>query len=65
VAELRVLVLLDPSPRELRRLLQRHRVLAVAVVLEVDSGRQVSAIARHYKARPLTLPPEILLEEGG
>ena len=61
-ARLRVLVLMNPSPKELRKLLQRHRVLAVAVVVELDSDKAIGALARHYGAKPLRLPPELLLE---
>ena len=65
MVELRVVVVSNPSPRELRRLLRRHRVLDVALVIEVESGRQVSAIARHYHASPLRLPADILLANRG
>ena len=59
---MKVLVLVNPSPRELRKLLQRHRVVAVAVVIELDSDKALGAISKHYGARPLKLPPELLLE---
>ena len=65
MVELRVVVIEAPSPKTLRRLLQRHRVLAVALVLEVENRRQLSGLARHYRARPLSLPPELLLEWRG
>ena len=62
MAALRVLVLVDPSPKSVKRLLQRHKVLAVAVVVELESEKALGALARHYNARPLRLPPKLLLD---
>ncbi len=58
----KVLVLVNPRPRELRKLVTRHRVVAVAVVVEVRDSKTLGALSRHYGARPLKLPPELLLE---
>jgi len=70
-ARLRVLALQGPlGPRELkalRRLLRRHngRILAVAIVIALEDPRQAGPLARAYHARPLQVPPQLLLEQGG
>ncbi len=53
------------AERELRKLLKRHgdKVLAVAVIVRVDSDRQVGALARHYRLRLSSLPAQLLLEQ--
>ncbi len=61
---LRVLVTLEPKPKQLWRLLKRHngRILAVAVVIEVDNAAQVGALARHYGLRLAQIPPGLLVQ---
>jgi hypothetical protein len=61
-----VLVLENSNPKAIRKLLRRHngRILAVAVVVEVESSQQIGALARFYNARPVPLPPELLLERS-
>ncbi|BBC20952.1 hypothetical protein [Aeropyrum globular virus 1] len=61
---LEVLVLQNPDHKTLRRLLRRHngRILAVALVVEVESKKQVSALARHYRLRPLPVPATLFIE---
>ncbi|MCE4615749.1 MAG: hypothetical protein F7C09_01620 [Aeropyrum sp.] len=61
-AWLRALMLANPSPKKMRKLLQRQGVMAVTLVVEVRSERAIGALARHYGARLLQLPLELLLE---
>ena len=63
MARLEILVTYNIDYKRLRKLLKRHngRVLAVAVVLEVESPQQVSALARHYGLQPLQLPASLFI----
>ncbi len=63
MARLEILVTYSPDPKTLRKLLRRHngRVLAVAVVIEVESPQQVPALARHYGMKPLGLPASLFI----
>jgi len=60
---LEVLVLEKPDPKTLWKLLRRHngRILAVAVVIEVDNPQLVPALARHYGLKPLQLPASLFI----
>ncbi len=65
---IRILVVQPADSRGLRRLwrlLRRHSVLAVAVVVELDEPRAAGALAKAYNARPVQLPPELLLVDAG
>ena len=60
---LRVLVSLEPRPRDIWRLLRRHngRILAVAIVIELEDPRQAAGLARAYGLRPAQVLPELLV----
>jgi len=64
---LEVFILEKPDPKTLRKLLRRHnsRILAVAVVLEVDNPQLVPALARHYGLRPVSIPASLFVEPEG
>ncbi len=66
---LRVLVSVEPRPRDIWRLLKRHngRILAVAIVIELESPRQAAGLSKAYRLRPVQVPPGLLLpqEPGG
>ncbi len=55
MARLEILVSYNPDPRLLRKLLERHngRIIAVAILLEVENPGQKGAIMRHYGLKPL------------
>ncbi len=61
---LEVLVMYNIDYKALRKLLRRHngRILAVAIVLEVESPQLVPALARHYGLKPLQLPASLFID---
>ena len=61
---LRVLVSVEPRPRDIYRLLRRHngRILAVAIVIELENPHQAAGLSRAYGLRPVAVPPALLIQ---
>ncbi|MEB3861457.1 MAG: hypothetical protein GSR84_04465 [Desulfurococcales archaeon] len=66
MARLEILVTYNPDPKTLRKLLRIYngRILAVAILLEVENPRQIGALARHYGLKPLELPASLFERPG-
>lgn len=56
-------LLVDPDPRIVSRIIKRFNVVAVVVVV-VENHQRVGGIVSTYRARKLDIPPSLLLSRG-